>query len=136
MCGGVYYSIHDQDIRVYFRNPKAQLPVKVRSGDAITLAWGRRYKQAGTLPLGGWAHLDSIYAGRWDRWFPVAVKIPVKSFMEKDLEGHGHWYDLTKGQWIQGLVARHRQERRVYVVTIEPELVDAIHGRWPRIMSG
>ncbi len=32
MCGGVYYSINDQDIRVYFPNPKAQLPVKVRSG--------------------------------------------------------------------------------------------------------
>jgi hypothetical protein len=56
--------------------------------------------------------------------------------MEKDLEGHSHWYDLTRGQWIQGLVARHRQERRIYVVTIEPELAEAVHDRWPRIMSG
>jgi hypothetical protein len=136
MCGGVYYSLNDQDIRVYFPNPKAQLPVKSRGGGISTLAWGRRQEQTGALPLGGWARLDSIYAGRWDRWFPVPVKIPVKSFMEKDLEGHSHWYDLTRGQWIQGLVARHRQERRVYVVTIEPELADAIHNRWPRIMSG
>ena len=136
MCGGVYYLINGQDIRVYFPNPKAQLPVKVRSGGISALAWGRRHKQAGALPLGGWARLDSIYAGRWDRWFPIAVKIPVKSFMEKDLEGHSHWYDLTRGQWIQGLVARHRQERRIYVVTIEPELAEAVHDRWPRIMSG
>ena len=136
MCGGVYYSINGQDVRVYFPNPKAQLPVKVRTGGPSLLAWGRRHQQAGTLPLGGWARLDSIYAGRWDRWFPVAVKISVKSFMEKDLEGHSHWYDLTRGQWIQGLVARHRQERRIYVVTIEPELAEAIHDRWPRIMSG
>ena len=136
MCGGVYYSINDRDVRVYFPNPKAQLPVKVRTGGIGILAWGRRREQAGTLPLGGWARLDSIYAGRWDRWFPVAVKLPVKSFMEKDLEGHSHWYDLTKGQWIQGLVARRRQERRIYVVTIEPELADAVHDRWPRIMSG
>ena len=136
MCGGVYYTKGEQDTRVYFPNPKAQLPVKTRRGDIQTLAWGRRHEQAGKLPLGGWARLDSIYAGRWDRWFPVPVKIPVKSFMEKDLEGHSHWYDLTRGQWIQGLVARHRQERRIYVVTIEPELEDAIHERWPRIMSG
>ena len=136
MCGGVYYSINNQDTRVYFPNPQAQLPVKSRGGSISTLAWGRRHQQAGTLPLGGWARLDSIYAGRWDRWFPIAVKIPVKSFMEKDLEGLSHWYDLTGGQWIQGLVARHQQERRVYVVTIEPELAEAIHGRWPRIMSG
>ena len=136
MCGGVYYTIQDQDTRVYFPNPKALLPVKTRAGGIKTLAWGRRREQAGTLPLGGWARLDSIYAGRWDRWFPVAVKIPVKSFMEKDLEGHSHWFDLTRGQWIQGLVARSQQERRVYVVTIEPELPEAVHDRWPRIMSG
>ena len=136
MCGGVYYTIQDQDTRVYFPNPKALLPVKTRTGSIKTLAWGRRREQAGTLPLGGWARLDSIYAGRWDRWFPVAVKIPVKSFMEKDLEGHSHWFDLTRGQLIQGLVARYQQERRIYVVTIEPELPEAIHDRWPRIMSG
>ncbi len=136
MCGGVYYSTSDQDIRVYFPNPAAQLPVKTRSGHSTLLPWGRRHEQAGTLPLGGWARLDSIYAGRWDRWFPLAVKLPVKSFMEKDLEGHSHWYDLSKGQWIQGLVARHQQERRVYVVTIEPELPEAVHDRWPRIISG
>jgi len=136
MCGGVYYTIQNQDTRVYFPNPKALLPVKTRAGSIKKLAWGRRREQAGTLPLGGWARLDSIYAGRWDRWFPVAVKIPVKSFMEKDLEGHSHWFDLTRGQWIQGLVARYQQERRVYVVTIEPELPEAVHNRWPRIMSG
>ena len=136
MCGGVYYTTQNQDTRVYFPNPKALLPVKTRSNDIATLAWGRRREQAGALPLGGWARLDSIYAGRWDRWFPVPVKIQVKSFMEKDLEGHSHWFDLTKGQWIQGLVARYRYERRVYVVTIEPEMAEAVHDRWPRIMSG
>ena len=52
------------------------------------------------------------------------------------IEGHSHWYDLTKGQWIQGLAAHRRQERRIYVVTIEPELAEAVHDRWPRIMSG
>ena len=136
MCGGVYYTTQHQDTRVYFPNPKALLPVKTRAGEMSMLAWGRRREQAGTLPLGGWARLDSIYAGRWDRWFPVPVKIQVKSFMEKDLKGHSHWFDLTKGQWIQGLVARYQHERRVYVVTIEPEMAEAVHERWPRIMSG
>ncbi len=135
MCDGVYYTANSQDIRAYFPNPKAQLPVMIRGGGISSLAWGRRHEQAGSLPLGGWARLDGIYAGRWDRWFPVPVKIPVRSFMEKDLEGHSRWYDLTRGQWIQGLVARDRHERRIYVVTIEPELAEAIHNRWPRIMS-
>ncbi len=136
MCNGVYYTVNDQDVRVYFPNPKAMLPVRRRSGDGELLAWGRRPDQAGRLPLGGWARLDAIYSGRWDRWFPVPVKLTVKSFMEKDLEDRSHWYDLTRGQWIQGLVARHEHERRVYVVTVEPELAEAVHARWPRIMSG
>lgn len=135
MCGGVYYTHNGQDTRVYFPNPKAVLPVKTKGGNIELLPWGRRKEQAGHLPLGGWARLDSIYGGRWDKWFPLPVKLQIKSFMEKDLEGHSHWYDLTKGQWIQGLMAREGHERRVYVVTVEPELADAVHDRWPRIMS-
>ncbi len=45
--------------------------------------------------------------------------------MEKDIEGGSHWYDLTPGKWVQGLVAHWDNERRVYVVTITPEMEDA-----------
>lgn len=135
MCGGVYYTLNGEEFRVYFPNPKATLPVQRKAGGSVLLPWGRRKEQAGELPLGGWARLDSIYAGRWDRWFPRAVKLPVHAFMEKDHEGRSHWYDLTRGQVIQGLVARTGQEQRVYVVTIEPEMPDAVHDRWPRIVT-
>jgi len=135
MCGGVYYTIDDQDVRVYFPNPVAKLPVKKKHGEIALLPWGRRKEQVGHLPLGGWARLDSIYAGRWDRWFPVPVKLVVKSFMEKDIEGHSHWFDLTRGQFIQGLIARDNHEQRIYVVTVTPEMEDAVHDRWPRILS-
>ncbi len=136
MCGGVYYSHQGQDVRVYFPNPKAQLPVRTKTGSVVLMPWGRRREQEGSLPMGGWARLDSIYAGRWDRWHPVPVKLVAKSFMEKDLESNSHWIDLTRGQWIQGLIARDNYEQRVYVVTIDPEMSDAIYARWPRIMNG
>ena len=77
MCAGVYYSTDGADVRLYFPNPKAQLPVKMRDGHAELLPWGRRHEQSGELPLGGWARLDGIYAGRWDRWMPVPVRLPV-----------------------------------------------------------
>ena len=102
----------------------------------MLLPWGRRKEQAGNLPSGGWSRLESIYSGHWDRWFPMPVKLPILSFMEKDIEEHSHWYQLTKGQWIQGLIARDKHEQRIYVVTVEPEHEDAVHERWPRIMSG
>jgi hypothetical protein len=135
MCGGVYYSYNGEDMRVYFPNPKAVLPVQRKDGRVILLPWGRRKTQPGVLPMGGWARLDSIHTGRWDKWFPVPVKLPIKSFMEKDIEGNSHWYDLTKGKFIQGLVARDGAEQRVYVVTVTPEMAEAVHDRWPRVVS-
>lgn len=136
MCQGVYYSHGDRETRVRFADARAMLPVRTRADGVTLLPWGRRPSQAGSLPLGGWARLDSIYAGRWDRWFPQPVKLPVAAFMETDIEGRERWYTLTKGQWLQGLIARDRQERRLYVVTVEPELEDALHQRWPRLMCG
>lgn len=136
MCGGVLYLLDGRTVRTYFPNPKAQLPVVQRSGGSVAAPWGRRKQQPGKLPLGGWARLDSIHSGRWDRWFPRPVKIRVLAFMEKDIEGASHWFDLVEGQWIQGLLAHDGREQRVYVVTIKPEMERAVHDRWPRILSG
>ncbi len=135
MCGGVLYQTPDgETIRVYFPNPKATLPVRKKDGSSMQLPWGRRREQSGQLPLGGWARLDSIYAGRWDRYFPKSVKLPIVQFMEKDISGSSHWFDIVKGRFIQGLIASLDQERRVYVVTITPEFDQAVHDRWPRII--
>jgi hypothetical protein len=137
MCGGAYFNFGNETMRMYFANPKAVLPV-LRNGEVVLLPWGRRLNQEGVLPATGWAKLESIYGGIWEKYHPIPVKIPALSFMEKDFEGHGHWYDLQKGQFIQGLVARamNSNERRVYVVTLEPELEDnQIHARWPRVVQ-
>lgn len=90
----------------------------------------------GGIAAGRWTRLEAIYAGRWDRWFPRLVKLPILRSMEKDIEGRDHWYTVTAGKWVQGLMARDGHERRVYVVTVEPRLEDAIHARWPRILCG
>jgi hypothetical protein len=136
MCGGAYFEYKGEVLRQYFPNPKAVLPVLKSDGGIVLMPWGRRQQQVGNLPLGGWARLDSIYGGRWDKYFPKPIKMPVLSFMEKDFEGQSHWYDLNKGQFIQGLLARNNNEQRIYVVTIEPEIEDAhIHNRWPRVVQ-
>jgi len=135
MCGGVYYTHNGADTRVYFPNPTATLPVTLKNGEQELIPWGRREKQKGKLPLGGWARLESVHAGTWDKYFPKPVKIKVKQFMEKDIEGHSHWFDILEGQYIQGLIARSDNEQRIYVVTVTPEFPEAVHNRWPRILS-
>lgn len=135
MCVGVQYTIGDREYRILFKQPTAQLPVSTRRGPILT-AWGRRPKQKGRLPLGGCAFRDAVLAGNWDRFFPKAVRLRVAAFAVTDIEGKIHWQDLTTGKWIKGCIARDGPERRVYVVTIAPSLVDTPYERWPLIASG
>jgi len=131
MCGGVRYN----SVKVYFPNPNAQLPILMKDGNISLLPWGRRKEQEGNLPLGGWARLDSINKGKWNNVQPTPVKIAVDAFMEKDHNKNSHWFDLEEGQFIQGLVAHYNDEKRIYVVTVEPDaLTRQIHDRWPRVI--
>jgi hypothetical protein len=54
--------------------------------------------------------LDSINEGKWKRFYPIPVLLPLKSYMEKDHERKSHWFDVPPGQAIQGLLARHDNE--------------------------
>lgn len=135
MATAIHYNYYGNEITTYFRNGIAQLPVRKKNGNIQLMSWGRRQEQAGNLPLGGWAKLDNIEAGKWEKYFPIAVKIPAMRFMEYDFEGNRHWFTLTPGQWLQGLIARYQQEQRLYIVTIEPEQEDTPFTRWPRIVA-
>lgn len=137
MCGGVQYKHEGKTLKVYFPNPQAVLPVRLKLGGHTLLPWGRREGESGALPVGGWARHESILVGKWDRFFPKAVRLDLEAFMEKDNQGKSHWYPITASNAIQALVARQDNEQRVYVVTITPTLPDqaAIHSRWPRIVT-
>lgn len=135
MCDGIYYMQGAKTTRYFFPNPRATLPVRKRNGEIELIPWGRRTTQAGKLPMGGAARRDAIHAGRWDRFNAKPVRIALTSFMVKDFEGNSCWYDLTKSQFLQGLLAQIEGEQRVYIVTIEPEMEDSRHAVWPRIVS-
>ena len=134
MCVAVNYEFEGKDCIPYFPNPYATLPVLRKSGDIQLLPWGRRQSQTGNLPLGGWARLESIQKGVWDKYFAKPVKLLITRFAEKDIEGKSQWFALEKGQFIQGLLAQYDDECRVYIVTISPEGQHAAHERWPRIL--
>ncbi|MFO7580503.1 MAG: hypothetical protein R6W74_09915 [Nitrosomonas halophila] len=132
MCGGIQY----QGNKIYFPQPGAKLPIKLRHGDVVWVLWGKRQNEGpGKFPNGGWARLDSIKAGKWKPWHPRPVLIPADSFMEKDNEKRSHWLALESGMMIQALLAERGGEKRVYVVTEETPLEYRwIHDRWPRLV--
>lgn len=111
MCGGVQFKHEGNNtLKVYFPSPQAVLPVCLKSGGHVLLPWGRREGEAGSLPVGGWARHESILAGKWDRFFPKAVRLDLEAFMEKDNQGKSHWYPLTVSDAVQALVARQGDE--------------------------
>lgn len=120
----------------YFARANAMLPVKLANGDVKLVTWGRRQHEHSEMPLGGWARLNAIHDGNWGLYLPKPVRLPIDKFMKTDYEGHVHWYDVTKGQCIQGLLAQEENVYRVYIVTIVPTLLDICHDRWPRIVVG
>ena len=55
--------------------------------------------------------------------------------MEQDIEGQSKCFNLTKGKWMQALLVRSDYEKRVYVITIKPNIKNSIFLRWPKILS-
>lgn len=136
MSEAILYHYQNQNIKVHFTQTRAHLPLRLKNGEVRCYPWGRRSSERqGKLPLGGWARHDAILAGKWDAYFPVSVKIPALEFMERDIEGKAHWWQVTKGHWLQGLLASYDQEKRLYLVTLTPEREDALFQRWPRLVS-
>ena len=138
MCVAVRYQFKGVEKTSSFPDPDPQLPILLKGGGINLLPWGRKPENIITImPPTGWARLEKIKEGAWDRWNPKPVKIPATSFMERDRDGRPHWFDLDRGQFIQGLLAYSQgdNEYRVYVVTVAPEgALSAIHDRWPRIV--
>jgi hypothetical protein len=138
MPEAVIFKYQNKIYTMHYVKAKATLPVKLKNGDIQLVTWGRREHENSEMPLGGWAKLDSIKKeknNRWHLYLPKAVQIPVEKFMEKDFEGRACWYEITKGKCIQGLLAHHEGEYRLYIVTIDPEDLLNCHYRWPHIIT-
>lgn len=137
MCGGAKYTEpNGKEWKIYFPSLKAALPVLKPDGDVEWIKWGRRKEEQAPFVQGGWARLDSIEQGKWDRCNPVYVSLAVQSFMEKDENKKSHWIDVPLGKAIEALIVEQNEERRLYVVTEDTPFEYAwVHDRWPRLIS-
>ena len=137
MCWAVRFIHGGEDRQSRFERGGATLPVSSRNGaQVLLLPWGRRPRETGDLPVGGWAKLTQIQAGLWDKFRPRPVKLPVMAFAERDVTGREQWFEVTRGQFIQACAVQYQQERRVYVVTLDCSPEESEFERWPRVVAG
>lgn len=138
MPEAVIFNYQQRTYTVFYNQANAMLPIQFKNGEIKLVTWGRREKENSEMPLGGWARLTSIKNeknNKWNMYLPKGVRIPIDKFMEKDFEGNSCWYEVTKGKCIQGLLAKHDSEYRLYIVTIDPEDLMNSHYRWPNIIT-
>lgn len=136
MCWAVRFIHAGQDRQSRFERGGARLPISARkNAQVILVPWGRRPREQGLLPVGGWAKLTHIQAGNWDKFHPRPVKLPVLAFAERDVTGREQWFEVTRGQYLQACLARQGNERRVYVVTLDCSPEEVEFERWPRLVS-
>ena len=137
MCGGVEVRDGERAFKVYFPSPKAAFPVVTEGGESLGwVRWGRRREENGSGPAGGWARLDTISAGGWEKYHPIPAFGIVERFMEKDAARVSHWIDIPPGQALRCLVIGPVEDRKVYVVTdAAPDEYVWIHDRWPLLAS-
>lgn len=133
MCSGI-----ELDGEMFlWSDPDVRLPVLLKDGDLTWLRWGERHgARDSAFHEGPCARLESIRARKWDAYSPRPVRIPVDRYMERDPKGRPYWVKVAPGQTLQGLVASHDGEQRIYVVTI-PAPPDFLHvqPRWPRVLG-
>jgi hypothetical protein len=121
---------------IAFMDDCPELPVRLKNGDIRWLRWGEKHGIPSPWVAGPCARLDSIRAGKWDRYRPVPVKLAVGRYMERNAVNAPYWAKLRDGECLQGLVAQVGDEQRVYVVTDEtPPEFRHVSTRWPRIVT-
>lgn len=135
MCQKIIFNYNNQILRVAYNDVQRQLPILTKKGDTTLLPWGRSRLIPGHLPMTNFISLKDIYAGQWDEYFPIPVKLPVKAFQVRDTQQNLKWFHLTSDKWIQGLVAHFKKERCVYIVTLA-QTQTSIYPHWPRILLG
>lgn len=132
MCSGIEYL----DALITWQNEPVKLPVRLRNGDITWIRWGELHGRQSSFVHGPCARLDSIQSGKWDRFQPHPVKIPLARYMERDSRGAPVWIKVNPDQHLQGLIATWQGEQRIYVVTVEtPKNFRHMQPRWPRLLD-
>lgn len=145
MCVGIEYFLDGERKLVGFDSVRPELAIRRKAGAIAFYRWGTRgptyYAEDNTpgwaikFPVGGWAPLDQIRAGEWQRFEPRPVRILVARFLQVDVWQVPRYFALGPGEFVQGLLATLSNDTRVYVVTVPAPAEYADQDwYWPRIL--
>lgn len=139
MCSGIEARHEDRVYRVIFESVNAAFPVQFAdTGEIQLIKWGRRKKELGTGPQGGWARQSTIDSGGWAYMQPRRGYGLIERFMvgraSPGLHGRrlSQWIEVPAGEALDCLIVGEGDLQRAYVVTTSPPAkYRAINDKWP-----
>lgn len=139
MCSGIEARHNGRVYKVIFESTNAAIPVTFAdTGESRLIKWGRRKKEAGAGPQGGWARLSTIESGGWTYLQPRRGYGMIDRFMvgraSPGLTGRrlSQWVEVPKGEALECLVVGEGEQERVFIVTtIPPEKYRKLNDKWP-----
>ncbi len=136
MCKSITYIYKNVEYTANQGDARPMLPVRLNNGKTSRILWGRGPDQPGELPFGYTVPLTDIRAGKWAEFAPRPLLVPFKSFTIDDRHGQDGWGGTADGNHIQALLATLGRERRLYIVTIQPDLANQMRfEHWPRTVA-
>lgn len=114
MCIGIMY----KGTQSYFLNADACLPIiHPRTGIIEWLPWGMRPAERHVHFFNGSTVTDhELREGKWAELQPIPVRIAAQRFAMLDRDRDIHWMPVPEGKEIRGVLARWRDEVRVYIL--------------------
>lgn len=61
--------------------------------------------------------------------------VPAREFMVHDVLGQEHWFAMSAGQYVRGIVAKSGRDSRLYVVIMDPPPDQGEFDGWPRVVT-
>lgn len=120
---------------VSFTQRQRQLPM-MGASESEHMTWGRNQYENGNLPIGGWCRQDLLAQGAFDHWQPQFVRLPVKGFAIHNMLARLHWFEVSPGEYLQGVILTEAGERRLYLVIMQTQRLDNWFWQWPIIERG
>src|ERR1700761_7159882 len=134
MGEGIIDDYLGQSRKSFFNNQGSKMPVIATFDRIKFITWGKRELEPNDFPVGSTLYREDILNGKYDLFSPKPVKLHILKFLEKDIKGMYHWFDIVKGLYMQGLLINNGSELRVYVVTIRTQMPDSDYNYWPRLI--
>lgn len=139
MCDGVEVRDGNKAIKVNFVAPAALVPVLLADDGAVEwIRWGRRKKEQGVGPVGGWARQQTMHSGNWDVLNQQMGFVLAQRFIQESILGRrlSQWVHVPPTQAIACVVIGEACSRSAYIVTtMPPPELKKTYSRWPLLVD-